>query len=306
MSRKRKELPLLQNIEITDVAAEGNAIARVDQLVVFIPYGAPGDVADIKIDRKKHSYAEAHIERLVVPSEIRVEPRCEHFGVCGGCRWQHLPYEFQIAAKQRQVRDALDRIAKVEYPEISPILGSENIYGYRNKMEYTFSNKSWLTFEQMRSGEEFPDRDAAGFHISGAFDKVLDIRNCHLQDDLGNRIRLFVKEFCKTNGYPFYDLRNQQGFIRTLMIRIASTGQVMVVVVVGEDNPERVSALMKAIEEKFPEITSLQYVVNLKVNDTIADQEVVLWSGIPYIEEEMEGLKFRVGTKSLYQTNSNQ
>lgn len=306
MSRKRKELPTLQDIEITDVAAEGNAIAKVDKMVVFVPYGAPGDIADIKLTRKKHSYAEGHIAEMKRPSPIRVEPRCEHFGLCGGCRWQHLPYDFQIASKQKQVKDALDRIAKVDYPEISPILGSENIFCYRNKMEYTFSNKSWLTYEQMRSGEEFPDRDAAGFHIPGAFDKVLDIKCCHLQDDLGNRIRLFVKQYCKENSLPFYDLRNQVGFIRTLMIRIASTGEVMVVVVVGEDNQAALTGLLNAVKDNFPEITSLQYVVNLKVNDSIADQEVLLFSGKPYIEEEMEGLKFRVGPKSFYQTNSPQ
>ncbi|MBD5257618.1 MAG: 23S rRNA (uracil(1939)-C(5))-methyltransferase RlmD [Barnesiella sp.] len=304
MGRKKKVLPLLEGINITDVAAEGNAIARVDNMVVFIPYGAPGDVADVKIDRKKHSFMEGHIERLVEPSPIRVEPRCEHFGVCGGCRWQHLPYQFQIEAKQRQVKDALDRIAKIEYPEIMPILGSKQIYGYRNKMEYTFSNRCWLTFEQMRSGEEFPDRDAAGFHIPGAFDKVLDIKNCHLQDDLGNRIRLFVKKYCKDNNLPFYDLRAQHGFIRTLMIRIASTGEVMVVAVAGSDDVTAVETMLKALSEQFPEITSLHYVINLKVNDSIADQEVIHFAGKPYIEEEMEGLKFRVGPKSFYQTNS--
>lgn len=304
LARKKKELPLLEGIEITDVAAEGNAIARVDNMVVFIPYGAPGDVADIKIDRKKHSYAEGHIDRLVTPSAIRVEPRCEHFGTCGGCRWQHLPYQFQIEAKQRQVKDALDRIAKIEYPGIMPILGSNSIYGYRNKMEYTFSNKCWLTFEQMRSGEEFPDRDAAGFHIPGAFDKVLDIKKCHLQDDLGNRLRLFVKKYCKDNNLPFYDLRAQHGFMRTLMIRIASTGEVMVVAVVGSDDVERTEAMLNALNAEFPEITSLHYVINLKVNDSIADQNVIHFSGKPYIEEEMEGLKFRVGPKSFYQTNS--
>lgn len=304
MARKKKELPLLEGIEITDVAAEGNAIARVDNMVIFVPYGAPGDVADIKIDRKKHSYAEGHIDRLVTPSDIRVEPRCEHFGTCGGCRWQHLPYQFQIEAKQRQVKDALDRIAKIEYPGIMPILGSKTIYGYRNKMEYTFSNRCWLTFEQMRSGEEFPDRDAAGFHIPGAFDKVLDIKQCHLQDDLGNRIRLFVKKYCKENNLPFYDLRAQHGFMRTLMIRIASTGEVMVVAVTGSDDVSAIESMLNALNAQFPEITSLHYVINLKVNDSIADQNVIHFSGKPYIEEEMEGLKFRVGPKSFYQTNS--
>lgn len=306
MARKRKELPLLTNIGITDVAAEGQSIARVDDYVVFVPFGAPGDVADIKIDRKKRNYAEGHIERLVTPSDIRVTPRCEHFTVCGGCRWQHLPYEYQLRCKQKQVTDALERIAKVELPEISPIKGSERIWEYRNKMEYTFSNKKWLTFDQLRSGEEFPDRDAAGFHIPGAFDKVLDINSCHLQDHLGDEIRLFVKQFGKEHGYTFYDLREQHGLLRTLMIRIASTGQVMVVMVFGEDDPEKIKALMEALRDKFPQITSLLYVVNLKANDTISDQVIHTFSGMPYIEEEMEGLKFRVGPKSFYQTNSRQ
>ena len=306
MARKRKPLPVIEGVTITDVAAEGNALARVDEMVVFIPFGAPGDVADIKIDKKKKSYAEGHIDRLIKPGEIRVEPRCEHFGICGGCRWQHLPYDFQLKCKQRQVSDALQRIAKVELPEISPIKGSENIWAYRNKMEYTFSNKCWLTFEQLASGEEFPDRDAAGFHIPGAFDKVLDIKACHLQDDLGNRIRLFVKDFGKQHGYSFYDLRGQNGLLRTLMIRIASTGEVMVVMAFGEDNAEAIKQLLDAMAEAFPEISSLMYVVNTKVNDSLADQDIKLWKGKDHIVEEMEGLKFRVGPKSFYQTNSRQ
>lgn len=306
MARKRKPLPVIEGVTITDVAAEGNALARVDEMVVFIPFGAPGDVADIKIDKKKKSYAEAHIEKLVKPGEIRVEPRCEHFGICGGCRWQHLPYDFQLKCKQRQVTDALQRIAKVELPEISPIKGSENIWAYRNKMEYTFSNKCWLTYEQLASGEDFPDRDAAGFHIPGAFDKVLDIKACHLQDDLGNRIRLFVKDFGKSHGYSFYDLRGQSGLLRTLMIRIASTGEVMVVMAFGEDDRKAIAELLDAMGEAFPEITSLMYVVNTKVNDSLADQDIKLWKGNDHIIEEMEGLKFRVGPKSFYQTNSRQ
>lgn len=306
MARKRKELPVLEAVTITDVAAEGNALARVNDMVVFIPFGAPGDVADIKLTKKKKSYAEGSIKRLVSPSEIRVEPKCEHFGVCGGCRWQHLPYDFQLKCKQQQVTDALQRIAKVELPEISPIKGSENIWNYRNKMEYTFSNRCWLTFEQLASGEEFPDRDAAGFHIPGAFDKVLDIKACHLQDDLGNRLRLFIKDFGKTHGYTFYDLRGQQGLLRTLMIRIASTGEVMVVMAFGEDDREAIKALLDAIADQFPEVTSLMYTVNTKVNDSLADQDIKLWKGKDHIVEEMEGLRFRVGPKSFYQTNSKQ
>lgn len=306
MARKRKELPLIEGVEITGVAAEGNSIARINDMVVFIPFGAPGDVADIKIDRKKRNYAEGHIERIVTPSPIRCEPKCEHFGVCGGCRWQHLPYSSQLEYKQQQVTDALTRIAKIELPEISPILGSENIWEYRNKMEYTFSNRCWLTFEQMRSGEEFPDRDAAGFHIPGAFDKVLDIKKCHLQEDFSNRLRIFIKKYGKQHGYSFYDLRAQTGMLRTLMVRMVSTGDIMAVVVFGADDRDKIASLMDAVKDTFPEITSLLYVVNTKVNDTIGDLEVLPWSGKPYIVEEMEGLRFRVGPKSFYQTNSRQ
>lgn len=306
MARKKKELPLLSGVNITDVAAEGKSIARVDDFVVFIPFGAPGDVADVKIDRKKKSYAEGHIEKLVTPSPIRVEPRCEHFTVCGGCRWQHLPYEFQLKCKQKQVEDALDRIAKIPYPQITPILGSDEIWEYRNKMEYTFSNKKWLTFDQLRSGEEFPERRAAGFHIPGAFDKVLDINKCHLQDDFGNRLRLFIKNYGMEHNLQFYDLREQHGLLRTLMIRIASTGEIMAVMVFGEDNKAEIENLLQAVSQEFPEITSLMYVINTKVNDTIADQEIILFKGRDYIEEEMEGLKFRIGPKSFYQTNSKQ
>lgn len=306
MSRKRKELPVLEDLTISDVAAEGNAIARADEMVVFIPFGAPGDVADVKIDKKKKSYAEGHIVKLKKPSEIRVEPRCEHFTICGGCRWQHLPYEFQIKCKQQQVYDALTRIARVPFPEITPIIGSKQIWEYRNKMEYTFSNKCWLTYEQLNSGLEFPDRDAAGFHIPGAFDKVLDIKKCHLQDDLSNRLRLFIKNFGKENGYSFYDIRACQGFLRTLMIRIATTGEIMAVMVFGENDSEKIKTLLDAVRSKFPQITSLLYVINTKVNDTIADQEILLHSGKMYIEEEMDGLRFRIGPKSFYQTNSRQ
>lgn len=306
MSRKRKELPVLEDLTISDVAAEGNAIARADEMVVFIPFGAPGDVADVKIDKKKKSYAEGHIVKLKKPSEIRVEPRCEHFTICGGCRWQHLPYEFQIKCKQQQVYDALTRIARVPFPEITPIIGSKQIWEYRNKMEYTFSNKCWLTYEQLNSGLEFRDRDAAGFHIPGAFDKVLDIKKCHLQDDLSNRLRLFIKNFGKEHGYSFYDIRACQGFLRTLMIRIATTGEIMAVMVFGENDSEKIKTLLDAVRSEFPQITSLLYVINTKVNDTIADQEILLHSGKMYIEEEMDGLRFRIGPKSFYQTNSRQ
>lgn len=306
MARKRKELPLLEGVEITGVAAEGNAIARVNDMVVFIPYGAPGDVADVKLDRKKHSYAEGHIERLIKPSATRVEPRCGHFGTCGGCRWQHLPYEKQLECKRQQVVDALDRIAKIPHPEVETILGSEEIWSYRNKMEYTFSNRKWLSWEQMRSGEVVDNRDGAGFHIPGAFDKVLDIEECHLQDSLGDRLRLFIKNYAKTNGLTFFDLRAQTGLLRTLMIRIASTGETMAVMSFGEDDPQAIDGLLAAVRAEFPDLTSLMYVVNTKANDTISDLDIKLHSGREYIEEEMEGLRFRIGPKSFYQTNSRQ
>lgn len=306
MSRKRKELPVLEGVKIIDIAAEGNAVARVDDMVVFVPFAAPGDVVDVKIDRKRRNYAEGHIAAMVEPSPMRVEPRCEHFTICGGCRWQHLPYQEQLRAKRQQVVDAMNRIAKVEIPEVEPTLGSRNIWEYRNKMEYTYSNKRWLTREQLLSGEEFSNRDGAGFHIPGAFDKVLDIKRCFLQDHLGDRVRLFIKEFALAHGLTFYDLRNQQGLLRTLMVRIASTGQVMVVMSFGQDDHENIKKVMDAVAAEFPEINSLMYVVNLKVNDSLADQDILLYKGVPYIEEEMEGLKFRIGPKSFYQTNSAQ
>ena len=306
MSRKRKDKPVIPALEITGIAAEGNAVARWNDLVVFVPYGAPGDIADIKIEKKRSSYANGRIERLVTPSPQRVEPRCSHFGTCGGCRWQHLPYSLQLQAKQQQVYDALHRIAKVPLPEIEPILGSENIWEYRNKMEYTFSNRRWLTWEQIHAGENPDDRSGAGFHITGAFDKVLDIDRCYLQDDLGNRIRIFIKEYAREHGMTFFDLREQYGLLRTLMIRIASTGEVMIVLSFGEGSPAEIAQILEAVKQKFPEITSLMYAVNTKANDSMEGVDVQLYSGREYIEEDMEGLRFRIGPKSFYQTNSRQ
>lgn len=294
----------MEGVQITDVAAEGKSLARVNDMVLFVPFGAPGDIVDVKVDKKKRSYAEGHIVRMVEPSPRRVEPMCEHFGVCGGCKWQHIPYEDQLMYKRKQVCDALTRIAKVELPEINPILGSRQTTCYRNKLEYTFSNKCWITFEDLRSGKEFPDRSALGFHIPGAFDKVLDIKKCWLQDDLSNELRLFIRQYTLEKGYTFYDLKAQNGLMRTLMVRIASTGEVMLIVVFGENNMAAIEDVMSAIAEKFPQITSLLYVVNLKVNDTIGDQEVITYRGRDYINEEMEGLTFRIGPKSFYQTNS--
>ncbi len=306
MGRKRRELPVVEGVEITGVAAEGKSIARVNEMVVFIPYGAPGDLVNIKLDKKKRSYAEAHIVEIVKPSDRREQPKCEHFGVCGGCKWQHIPYEDQLRYKRDQVVDALTRIAKVDIPEVNQTLGSQETFFYRNKLEYTFSNKCWITFEDLRSGKEIEDRNALGFHIPGAFDKVLDIKKCWLQDDLSNRIRLFIRQYTLGNGYEFYDIKAQQGFMRTLMVRIASTGEVMLIVVFAQDDKEKIEDVMSAVAAEFPQITSLLYVVNQKVNDTIADQTVVTYRGRDYINEEMEGLQFRIGPKSFYQTNSHQ
>lgn len=299
-------MPLLEDFEITGVAAEGKSLGRWNDMVVFVPYGAPGDIARVQITRKKHSFCEGVIEELTKPSELRVKPMCQHFGVCGGCKWQHLPYDYQLRCKQQQVVDALERIAKVELPAISGILGSKHTTYYRNKLEFTFSNKSWLTREQMLSGEEFPNRNAVGFHIPGGFDKVLNIEKCWLQEDVSNKIRLFLRDYSQQRGYAFYDIRNNVGLMRMMMVRTTSTGEIMLVVVFGEENPDAITDVMGAVKEHFPEITSLMYVVNLKVNDSLADQEFILFSGRDYIEEEMEGLKFRIGPKSFYQTNSDQ
>lgn len=314
MARKKKELPLLEGVKITGVAAEGKAIAKLkmspsdeSEMVVFIPYGAPGDIADVKIDRRKRRFAEGHIVNLIEPSACRTEPRCGHFGTCGGCKWQHLPYSVQLECKQKQVEDALTRIAKVEIPAILPIKGSEEIWCYRNKMEYTFSDKKWRSWEDIRSGREFDDSgNALGFHIPGAFDKVLHIESCHLQDKAGDDIRNFIFGYAERKGYSFYNLRENHGFLRTMMLRIASTGQSMVVVSFGEDDKDKIHDVMSALSEKFPAITSLLYVVNTKLNDTIGDLEVVAFKGNDYIEEEMEGLRFRINAKSFYQTNSRQ
>lgn len=304
MAKKRKILPEYENVTISAVAAEGKSIARIDDMVVFIPYGAPGDIANVKLDKKKKNYGEGHITELVKPSELRVEPFCPHFGICGGCKWQHLPYSYQLEYKQQQVADAMQRIAKVDMPPINKILGSAETERYRNKLEFTFSNKCWLTFEQMNSGEIFEDRNALGFHIPGAFDKVLDIKECHLQVGISDSIRLFIRSYAIEHGYEFYDIRQQHGFMRNIIIRTTTTGEVMLIVVFGEDDKNKIDDLLSAVNKQFPEITSLMYVVNRKVNDTIADQEVLLYSGRDFIEERMGDLKFRVGPKSFYQTNS--
>ncbi len=304
MRHKKKPLPIIEEIEITDVAAEGKALAKVSDMVVFVPWVAPGDIVDIQLTRKKNSYAEGRAIKFHKYAAERTEPFCEHFSICGGCKWQHIPYEAQLRYKQKQVTDNLTRIGKVDLGELLPIAGSEHTVFYRNKLEFTFSNKRWLTTEELDIKTEDTLLDGAGFHIPGKFDKVLDIHKCWLQDDISNRIRLFIKDFCVTNSYSFFDLRAQTGFIRTLIVRTSSTGEVMIIVVFFEDDSEKRNTLLDAVKENFPEITSLLYVINGKCNDTITDQEVQVFYGKDHLIEKMEDLQFKVGPKSFYQTNS--
>lgn len=306
MARKKKELPLIENVEIVDIAAEGKAIAKVNDLVVFVPYAIPGDVIDMQISRKKNKYAEGKVLRFVSYSPNRTEAQCEHFGVCGGCKWQILPYNDQLQYKQKQVADNLTRIGKVELPEITPILGSEKTEFYRNKLEFTFSNKKWLTYEQISSGVSFDNMNALGFHIPGCFDKVLDINKCWLQDDISNQIRNFVRQYSNDKGYSFFNLRDQGGLLRNMIIRTSTTGELMVIIAFYEDNYEQYSDILNVVANQFPQITALMYVINQKANDTIADQDIKVWKGNDHIYEEMEGLKFKIGPKSFYQTNSEQ
>lgn len=306
MSRKKKNLPIITSLEIIDIAAEGNAIGKADDMVVFVPHAIPGDVVDVQIKRKRSSYMEGVVIRYEKMSSLRVTPRCEHFGVCGGCKWQDLPYEQQLFYKEKQVKDNLKRIGKIDEGEFFPVIPSENEYYYRNKLEFTFSSSRWLTQDEIDTNDEIGDRNAVGFHIPGLFDKVLDIRRCHLQADPSNDIRLSLKAFASEQGYSFSDLRQHTGFLRNLIIRTSSTGEIMVIVSFGEDNPSAVHTTMSFLKNKFPEITSLMYVINTKLNDTIFDLPVVLFHGKDHIMEKMENLSFKIGPKSFYQTNSAQ
>lgn len=309
MARKRKELPLLEKVTITDVAAEGKAIARVDDMVVFVPYVAPGDVVDLQVKRKKHHYAEAEAVKFHSYSPLRAVPFCQHYGVCGGCKWQILPYEEQIKYKQKQVTDNLTRIGKIELPEISPILGSKKTQCYRNKLEYTFSNKRWLTAEEVKQEVTYEQMNAVGFHIPTAFDKVLAIEKCWLQDDISNRLRNAIRDYAYAHDYSFQNLRTHEGMLRNLIVRTSTTGELMVILVCKietDEEMERYRELLQYVADTFPEITSLLYIINNKVNDTITDLEVHTFSGNDHIYEEMEGLRFKVGPKSFYQTNNEQ
>jgi 23S rRNA (uracil1939-C5)-methyltransferase len=301
---RRKELPMLENVRITDIGAEGNALARVNNLVVFVPMLIPGDVVDIQVIKKRKKYMEGRVVRFREYSPDRITPRCKHFGVCGGCKWQHLPYDLQLKFKEKQVRDNLTRIGKTDLPEIKPIIGSPREFLYRNKLEYTFSDKRWLTTEEINSDSKFEREGALGFHIPGLFDKVLDIVECHLQPEPSNSIRNAVKKYANENHLKFFDLREQTGFLRNLVIRTTESGDVMVIVVFFHEDVEKRTGLLDFLSSEFPQITSLFYVINPKRNDSLNDQEPVNYKGEDYLTEEMEGLKFRIGPKSFYQTNS--
>ena len=309
MSRKKKPLPILEHVTITDCAAEGKALARVNDMVVFVPFCVPGDVVDLQVRKKKHSYCETEVIRYIEYSKVRAEAMCEHFGVCGGCKWQILPYPEQLKMKQKQVHDQLVRIGKIELPEFTPILGSKKTSEYRNKLEYGASNKRWITREDVVAGTQFPTMNALGFHITGAFDKILPIEKCHLMDDLHNDIRNAIRDYALQTQMTFFDLRQQVGLLRDVMIRNSNTGEWMVLVQFHYDeegDEQKAKGLLQHLADKFPQITALLYVDNQKCNDTFGDLELSVFKGNDHIFELMEDLKFKVGPKSFYQTNTDQ
>jgi len=309
MSRKKRQLPLLESITITDCAAEGKSLARVDDMVVFVPFAVPGDVVDLQIRKKKHHYCEAEVVRFIKKSDRRAEPMCSHFGVCGGCKWQNLPYDAQLEMKQRQVFDQLTRIGKVELPEFSKILGSVHTRYYRNKLEFGCCNRRWLTREEVASGTPIEQPNAIGFHITGAFDKILPIETCWLMDPLHNEIRNAIRDYAYATGMTFFDLRAQHGLLRDIMIRNSATGEWMVLIQFHfdeEGDEARAKALLQHVADRFPQITSLLYVDNQKCNDTFGDLSIETFKGNDHIFEVMEGLRFKVGPKSFYQTNTEQ
>ena len=305
MSRKKQDI-ILENVLIESVAAEGKALARVDGTVLFVPFAVPGDVVDVKVTKKKKNYMEGYILRIVTPSEHRLEPFCSHFGVCGGCKWQPLPYSMQLQAKQQQVYDQLVRIGHLEVPEISPIIPSDKTVYYRNKLEFTFSRRRWIFADEDPDSMPDEERCGLGFHVGKFFDKVLDIKQCYLQKDPSNSIRLFIRDYALEHGLEFFDIREHTGFLRNMFIRTSESGSVMLIICFYHEDAEARTALLDAVSAAFPQITSLYYVINGKANDSISDQECILYKGEEAIYEYMEGLKFKIGPKSFYQTNTGQ
>ena len=310
MTRKKKPLPLLEGVTIEAVAAEGKCLFHWDDLVVFVPFCVPGDVCDVQIRRKKHSFAEGEVVRFLQYSNVRVKPFCQHFGVCGGCKWQNLPYPEQVKFKQQQVFDQLSRIGKIELPEFRPILGSVKTQEYRNKLDFGCANKRWLTREDIATlGDGVKNTPAIGFHITGAFDKILPIEKCWLMDDLHNQIRNEIRDYAISNGLSFFDLRAQTGLLRDVIIRNSASGEWMLIIQFHYDEPSddtKAKALLQHIADRFPQITSLMYLDNQKCNDTIGDQDILVFKGKDHIFELMEDLRFKVGPKSFYQTNTEQ
>ena len=305
--RKNRRRKTFENVEVIDAGAKGKSVGKApDGRVIFLTNAVPGDVVDVMTTKKRKAFFEGVATHFHTLSDKRTEPVCEHFGVCGGCKWQHMGYEHQLHFKQKEVENNLKRIGNIELPDITPILGSKEQYFYRNKMEFSFSDSRWLTPEEINSDIEIEDRNALGFHIPGMWDKILDIKKCHLQQDPSNAIRLEVKNFANENGMTFFNPRKQEGLLRTLMIRTSSTGEIMVLIQFFEDDEENRTLLLNHLKEKIPEITSLLYVINSKGNDTIYDQEVICFAGRDHIFEEMEGLQFKINAKSFYQTNSEQ
>lgn len=296
----------VENIEILDISSEGKAVAKSDGMVIFVDGGVPGDLVDILVTRKKNNYAEGHVVNLIKPSINRISPECQYFGTCGGCKWQHFNYETQLVFKQKTVVDALTRIGKLDVSTLHPILPNKETYFYRNKLEFSFSDKKWLTSEEIGTGNEFTKRNALGFHIPGMFDKILDINHCLLQKDPSNQIRNEIKRFADENDFTFFNIKGKQGLLRTLLIRTSSIDEIMVLVQFFENQPENIELLMSHLKQVFPQITSLQYAINPKGNDTLQDLDIVTYYGRDHIFEEMEGLKFKISARSFYQTNSEQ
>jgi len=306
VGRKRNRLPIFENVEILDIAAEGKSIAKINEKIVFVTKTIPGDIVDIQINKKKKTYLEGYPIKFHKYSENRVKAFCKHFGTCGGCKWQNLPYNNQLKYKHQQVIDNLERIAKVNLPEISPILPSEKTQYYRNKLEFTFTHNRWFTAEEIASKDEINDYNGLGFHIPRFWDKIVDIEHCYLQGGDSNKIRLEIKKFAVENKYSFFNLRKQEGLLRNLIIRTSTTGELMVIVVFFYNDKVLIDNLLKNLAEKFPSITSLMYIINTKANDSLGDQDVLLFAGNDHIFEQMEDLKFKIGPKSFYQTNSEQ
>jgi 23S rRNA (uracil1939-C5)-methyltransferase len=305
MSKIKKNI-FVENAEIVDISSEGKSVAKVDGMVIFVDGGVPGDIADVMITRKKNSYAEGHVVTIKKPSLNRIDPKCEYFGFCGGCKWQHMNYETQLLFKQKTVEDALTRIGHLDITALKPIIANSENYFYRNKLEFSFSDKKWLTNEEIKSGVEIDNRNALGFHIPKMFDKILDIKNCYLQEEPSNSIRNEIRDFANKHELTFFGVRNKTGLLRTLMIRSSSNGELMVLIQFFENQPENINLMLNHLKQTFPQISSLQYVINQKGNDTLQDLEIITFSGKDHIFEEMEGLKFKISAKSFYQTNSPQ